>query len=105
MANTLIYFLHLHVGEGVFLAPHKQDQGNVFHLQRLLFENFRGAVELIHGLLKVSSNQQKLAESQDGKWTSKSLVAVKEHVKTKSYLSIACIFYLKDNDFLPGYAL
>ena len=87
MDNTLIYFLHLKVGEGVFIGPSKQDSGNVLHLQRLLFDNFRSAVELIHGIFELSAGNQPRANSVsttkdngNGKWTSKSLVAVKEHV-------------------------
>ena len=57
----------------------------MFHLQRLLFDNFRSAVELIHGLFELSSNQRTSmasTTSEDGnaKWTSRSLLAVKEHV-------------------------
>jgi len=84
--NTLIYFLHLKVGEGVFIGPSKQDSGNVLHLQRLLFDNFRSAVELIHGIFELSAGNQRRANSVstttdngNGKWTSKSLVAIKEH--------------------------
>ena len=87
MDNTLIYFLHLKVGEGVFIGPSKQESGNVLHLQRLLFDNFRSAVELIHGIFELSAagNQRNhmastTTENGNGKWTSKSLVAMKEHV-------------------------
>ena len=83
---------------GVFIAPSKQEGGNVFHLQRLLFDNFRSAVELIHGLFELSSNQRTSmasTTSEDGnaKWTSRSLLAVKEHVSalTHSYLLVSSV--------------
>ena len=70
---------------GVFIAPSKQEGGNVFHLQRLLFDNFRSAVELIHGLFELSTNQRTsmastTSENGNAKWTSRSLLAIKEHV-------------------------
>ena len=76
--NTLIFFLHLKVGEGVFLAPSQQENACVFHLQRLLFENFRSAIELIHGLMQ---RTRTTTASDNGKWTSRSLVTLKEQVK------------------------
>lgn len=81
--NTLIYFMQLKCGDGVFIAPAKQETGNVHHLQRLLFENFRNAVELIHGMLQLSLVQREHLSNEDegaSKWTSRSLVTLKEHV-------------------------
>ena len=74
---------------GVFIAPSKQEGGNVLHLQRLLFDNFRSAVELIHGIFELSANQRNsmasaTADNGNGKWTSRSLVALKEHVRKSS---------------------
>ena len=74
-----IYYL------GVFIGPSKQDSGNALHLQRLLFDNFRSAVELIHGIFELSGNQRANiastnSENGSGKWASRSLVALKEHV-------------------------
>lgn len=80
--NTLIYFLNLQEGQGVFLAPtSKQESGNSLHLNRQLFDNFRSGVELIHGILKLSSSQRQNAEEM-GKWSNKSLAALKEHVRS-----------------------
>ena len=81
---------------GVFIAPSKQEGGNVFHLQRLLFDNFRSAVELIHGLFELSSNQRTSmasTTSEDGnaKWTSRSLLAVKEHVSAPANSFFYCL--------------
>jgi hypothetical protein len=81
---------------GVFIAPSKQEGGNVFHLQRLLFDNFRSAVELIHGLFELSGNQRTsmaLATSENGnaKWTSRSLLAIKEHVSAQLILFSECL--------------
>ena len=93
--NSLIYFFNLHHGDGVFIAPTKQDSGGVYHLQRLLFENFRNSVELIHGLLELSKIQRtnlSASGEERSKWTSKSLVAVKEHVSLISLLNIMCAF-------------
>ena len=47
---SLIHFLHLNTGEGVFLAPKTLKAGD-FQMQSILLENFRAAVEMMHAIL------------------------------------------------------
>ena len=99
MLNTSIDFENYYmmiIFLGVFIAPSKQEGGNVFHLQRLLFDNFRSAVELIHGLFELSTNQRTSmasTTSEDGnaKWTSRSLLAIKEHVSAPTHFLVSSV--------------
>ena len=89
--NTLIYYMHLDHGDGVILAPLCKDSPG--QLRKILIDNFKNAVQLIHSTLQCCSTQRSnLRSTSSGKehnpWISKSLVAVKEQVgKT------CCILY------------
>ena len=48
---SLIHFLHLNTGEGIFLAPKTLKAGD-FQMQSILLENFRAAVEMLHAILQ-----------------------------------------------------
>ena len=53
---SLIHFLHLNSGEGIFLAPKTLKAGD-FQMQSVLLENFRAAVEILHAVLSQSESQ------------------------------------------------
>ena len=48
---SLIHFLHLNTGDGLFLAPKTLKAGD-FQMQSILLENFRAAVEMMHAILQ-----------------------------------------------------
>ena len=52
---SLIHFLHLNTGDGIFLAPKTLKAGD-FQTQSILLENFRAAVEIMHSVLVQSES-------------------------------------------------
>lgn len=52
---SLIHFLHLNTGDGIFLAPKTLKAGD-FQMQSILLENFRAAVEIMHSVLVQSES-------------------------------------------------
>lgn len=80
--NTIFHFLHLDVGEGVFLAPLVAPSGS-FHGQVL--DNFRSACQIIHTTFQMTIRSKDLVKGREAgqtppqrPWLNKSLVAVKE---------------------------
>lgn len=82
--NTLLHYLHLDVGEGVFLAPLKVSSGQ---LQSSLLDNFRAAAQIIHSTFQMALRHRESLRSSSTPgdttgisraWINKSLVAVKE---------------------------
>jgi len=77
--NTIFHFLHLDVGEGVFLAPLVPPSGP-YHTQVL--DNFRAACQIIHSSFQMTIRSKELVKGREGAaprpWLNKSLVAVKE---------------------------
>ena len=49
--NTLLHYVHLEVGEGVFLAPLRDTEGQ---LQGQLMVNFKAACQIIHSTFQVA---------------------------------------------------
>ena len=82
--NTLIYYMHLDHGDGVILAPQCKDSPG--QLRKILIDNFKNAVQIIHSTLQCCSTQRSNLRSttsgqEHNPWISKSLVAVKEQVR------------------------
>ena len=77
-SNTIFHFLHLDVGEGVFLAPLRPPPGK-YHTSVL--ENFRAACQIIHSSFQMtirSKDSVKSRQEVTRPWLNKSLVVVKE---------------------------
>jgi hypothetical protein len=81
--NTLLHYLHLDVGEGVFLAPVSTGQGK---LHNAMLANFQSAAQLVHGTLQRCSTQRAILRAANGdsccgqEWLNSNLVAVREQV-------------------------
>ena len=83
--NTIFHFLHLDVGEGVFLAPLSPPSGP-YH--NAVLDNFRSACQIIHSSFQMTIRSKDLVKSREAgqglnqvnqrPWLNKSLVAVKE---------------------------
>jgi len=79
--NTIFHFLHLDVGEGVFLAP-LSPPGGRYH--NSVLENFRAACQIIHSSFQMTIRGKDLVKTQgqgqapQRPWLNKSLVAVRE---------------------------
>ena len=83
--NTIFHFLHLDVGEGVFLAP-LSPPGGPYH--NAVLDNFRSACQIIHSSFQMTIRSKDLVKSREAgqglnqvsqrPWLNKSLVAVKE---------------------------
>ncbi len=84
--NTLIHYMHLDIGEGVFLAPLKNPATG--QLMTSVLENFRAAAQIIHSTFQMGLRNRESARSADAQeghsraqWVNKSLIAVKEQVR------------------------
>ena len=89
MHNTLINYLHLDQGNGVILAPH-QHTDSTGQLRKILIDNFKNAVQIIHATLRCCTTHRmnvrsSSSGSENNPWINKSLVAVKEQVGTYYY--------------------
>ena len=110
MHNTLINYLHLDQGNGVILAPH-QHTDSTGQLRKILIDNFKNAVQIIHATLRCCTTHRMNVRSsssglENNPWINKSLVAVKEQVGSY-YYHISIVNYvnlldpLKSSNFDP----
>ena len=62
--NTLFHYVHLEVGEGIFLAPLKGSPGDPAaesgSLQSELLGNFRAACQIIHSTFQVALKNREM---------------------------------------------
>ena len=87
--NTLIYYVHLDQGDGVILTPHLKDSTKSGQLRKILIENFKNSVQIIHATLQCctshrenmrKSSSASVGQENDSPWINKALVPVKEQV-------------------------
>ena len=84
--NTLFHYIHLDVGEGIFLAPLNTNDRNVrasSHLHEELLDSFRNACLTIHSTFQMSLKAREMMrntpqQQQKEVWLNKSLPGVKE---------------------------
>jgi len=78
--NTVIHYLHLDVGQGVFIAPTLSTALGPAHTQ--IIDNFRAAAQIIHSGFEMSMRCAELMQAAEGHsakpWFNKSLVGVRE---------------------------
>ncbi|TRY75063.1 hypothetical protein TCAL_00628 [Tigriopus californicus] len=76
--NTLFHYIHLEVGQGVYLAPLSPPKSP---LHSALIENFRATCQIIHSTFQVSLKSREMVrtlKTSPKPWLNRSLVAVKE---------------------------
>jgi hypothetical protein len=85
--NMIFHFLHLDIGEGIFLAPLSPA---VSQLHVEVLSQFRAACHIIHANFQMAiySREALKAGGMAKTWVNKNLVAIKEqvsHIRGQSY--------------------